>query len=115
MSGLAFDPSTIQSTVRTAAVGFGSPAAQSRESLEAAARQFESVFLGLLMKGMRDANAAFQSEGSNEMQTVTGLFDQQLSQTLAENGGVGLADMIIRQVTEAQAFLNPAVKPADLS
>lgn len=115
MSSLAFDPSTVQSSVHAArAQGAAAKSgAQSREALEAAARQFESVFLGQLMKGMRDANAAFQGETSNELQTVTGMFDQQLSQSLAESGGIGLADLIIRQVTAAQDYLKPAVSNAE--
>jgi len=70
-------------------------------ALKDIAKQFESIFLNIALKSMRDANAAF-AEGnflnSNQSEMYQGMFDNQLSLTLSQNGGFGLADSLIRQM-----------------
>ena len=73
-----------------------------REGIEAAAKQFESLFIDLVLKGMREANRAF-SEGnyttSSEMELHQEMLDHEYAVHLANNGGIGLADVIVRQLT----------------
>ncbi len=69
--------------------------------LKKVAQQFESLFLNMMLKSMRDSNAVF-SEGnylsSNEMEFHQQNYDNQLSLHLSESGGFGLADVLYRQM-----------------
>ncbi|OUS29698.1 flagellar rod assembly protein/muramidase FlgJ [Gammaproteobacteria bacterium 45_16_T64] len=71
------------------------------KALVAVAKQLEGVFLNMMLKGMRDANKVF-SEGNplntKETEFYQGMFDQQISLTMAEGKGIGLADVIVRQM-----------------
>jgi len=74
----------------------------SPEALKAAAQQFEAVFMNMLLKSMRDAtpqNGMFDNE---QTRMYTSMLDQQLSQNLAKRG-VGLADMMVRQLSGASS------------
>lgn len=80
------------------------------EAIEEVARQFESIYLQMMLKSMRDANGVF-AEGnflnSNEMQFRQDMLDKQLSLTLTEGQGVGLAEVIVKQLSRQ------AGEPAD--
>ena len=77
------------------------------EALKGAATQFEAMFINMMMKSMRDATPQDELTGSEQTKMFTGMLDQQLSQNMAKRG-VGLADMLIRQLsaqaTSAQAL-----------
>jgi flagellar protein FlgJ len=83
--------------------GFGALRQQaqtdSKAALPVVARQFESIFTQMMLKSMREANYGdplFDSQSGNAWQ---GLFDQQLSVTLSAHGhGLGIADMLVRQL-----------------
>jgi flagellar protein FlgJ len=70
----------------------------SPEAIKGAAKQFEALFLNMVMKSMRDAtpqNGPFDNE---QTKMFTSMLDQQLSQSLAQRG-VGLADVLTRQLS----------------
>ncbi len=62
------------------------------------ARQFESLFARMLIKSMRDAIGPDPIFGSDQEQTYQGMFDDQLSLELTRGHGLGLADMLVRQL-----------------
>ncbi|WP_062262593.1 rod-binding protein [Endozoicomonas arenosclerae] len=72
------------------------------EALREAAEAFESVFMHMLLKNMRQANEAFSDEnllgGQNEKQFQS-MMDTQLASDLSNSGGLGLADVMIRQLS----------------
>jgi flagellar protein FlgJ len=70
----------------------------SPDAIKAAAKQFEALFLNMIMKSMRDATPQDGMFDSSQTKTYTAMLDQQMSQNLA-NRGVGLADMLVRQLT----------------
>lgn len=74
----------------------------SEEGMRAVAQQFESLFVKMMMQSMRDANKVF-GEGnfdqSFETEFYRDMLDTQLSTTLSETGGIGLADVIYKQLT----------------
>ena len=76
---------------------------KSPEALKQASKQFESLFLNMVMKSMREAapQDGFMDNGQTRMYTT--MLDQQLTQTMA-NRGVGLADMLVKQSTEMAAL-----------
>lgn len=73
-----------------------------KASIDAVAKQFESLFLHMMLKSMRKASEGF-SEGnflnSNETRFHQDMLDQQLSVTLSQGQGVGLAEVIKRQLS----------------
>jgi flagellar protein FlgJ len=73
----------------------------SPEALKGAATQFESMFISMMMKSMRDATPQDGMLDSQETKTYTGMLDQQMSQKLAKRG-IGLADVLVRQLTAQQ-------------
>ncbi len=62
------------------------------------AKQFESLFARMLIKSMRDAIGPDPIFGSDQEQTYQGMFDDQLSLELTRGHGLGLADMLVRQL-----------------
>ncbi|OUS16788.1 flagellar rod assembly protein/muramidase FlgJ [Gammaproteobacteria bacterium 50_400_T64] len=87
--------------------GFEQMRAQARdgdsEALSGAAKQFESVFVQMMLKAMRDTvpeGGLFESEQSDFYE---GMFDQQISLNIANGKGIGLAEVIERQMNGMQA------------
>ncbi len=70
-------------------------------ALQAVAEQFEQLFLNMLMKSMRQANEGF-AEGSlfnsPQVKFYQDMADNQMMKELAENKGLGLAEVLVRQL-----------------
>ena len=75
-----------------------------QEALKAAAKQFESIFTSMLFKSMRDANSSFKSYmlNSQNEQFYRQMLDDQMSSELSASGSLGLADMIVAQLSAGQ-------------
>jgi len=80
----------------------------SPEAIKAAARQFEAVFMNMLLKSMRETTSQDGLFDSEQTRMYTSMLDQQLSQSLASRG-IGLADVMVRQLSRAAT---DAVDPA---
>jgi flagellar protein FlgJ len=74
------------------------------DRLRETAQELEGVFLGLLMKAMRSTvgNGGLFKEGTAS-QTYRDMFDQEVVKNLARAGGIGLAQMILRDQLLRQA------------
>jgi flagellar protein FlgJ len=68
-----------------------------KQALKQAAHQFEAVFMNMLMKSMRDSLPKDGALDSDTSRTYTSMLDQQMAQKLSDKG-VGLADMIVKQL-----------------
>lgn len=69
--------------------------------LRQAAEQFEAIFFNMLLKSMRQANAAFEAEGMMNSQTTEfyrDMHDSQMASDLAQKGSLGLADLLVQQL-----------------
>jgi peptidoglycan hydrolase FlgJ len=75
--------------------------AQSPEALREAARQFESLFTRMMLESMRAASMGDPLFGSDSADFYQGMFDDQLAVELSKGRGLGLADMLIEQLTRA--------------
>ena len=62
------------------------------------ARQFESMFTRMMLKSMRDAVGKDPIFGSDQEQMYQGMADDQMSIQLSRGKGLGLADMLVRQL-----------------
>jgi flagellar protein FlgJ len=65
--------------------------------LEAAARQFEALFLNMMLKSMREATPKDSLMDSEQSRLYISMLDQQLAQGMAARG-VGLAEVMTRQL-----------------
>ena len=81
-------------------------------AIKSAARQFEAVFMQMVLKSMRDATPKSGLFDSASGDLYNDMLDQQLASTLA--GGSGLAAIIERQLTRhlqpSAAAVNDALK-----
>ncbi|MBX9849187.1 MAG: flagellar assembly peptidoglycan hydrolase FlgJ [Rhodocyclaceae bacterium] len=96
------------------------------EALRAAAKQFEALFLQMVLKSMRDATPREGLFDNDQSRMYESLLDQQLSQVMSSKRGLGLAAVIERQLSRqgeaAEVFekglpLNPtgSMLPLDAS
>jgi flagellar protein FlgJ len=72
-------------------------------ALHAVAKQFESLFARMMIKSMRDAIGKDPIFGSDQSQTYQSMLDDQLSLELTKGKGLGLADMLVRQLQQSGA------------
>jgi flagellar protein FlgJ len=84
-----------------------------QEGLKAAAQQFETLFLQMVMKSMRDTVPQDGLLNSDQSRFYTGLLDQQMAQNLSTSGkGIGFAKLIEQQlgrnIPGAEALAAPA-------
>lgn len=71
------------------------------QAIRQAAKQFESVFMGMLLSSMRKANANFEEDNPMNSQTTgfyRDMYDSQLSAELSKSGTLGLADLMVKQL-----------------
>lgn len=91
----------IQGQLATSAGSLQALAREARErpdrALSGAAKQFEAIFMQMLLKSMRDAVPQSGLLGSNETSMYTSMLDQELTQRLGTKG-LGLAEIIIKQL-----------------
>lgn len=68
------------------------------QALKAAAQQFETVFMNMMLKSMREATPQDGMFDNEQTRMFTGMLDQQLTQSMASRG-VGLADVMVKQLS----------------
>ncbi len=97
-------PASVSSNMQSAIVSprldaGGNPQSTAAEArrLRDTAQEFEGVFLGLLLKAMRSSvgSGGLFREGS-DARMYHEMFDQEIGRSLARAGGIGLAEMILR-------------------
>jgi peptidoglycan hydrolase FlgJ len=62
------------------------------------AQQFESMFTRMMLKSMRDAVGTDPIFGSDQEKMYQGMYDDQLALQLSKGRGLGLADMLVKQL-----------------
>jgi peptidoglycan hydrolase FlgJ len=88
---------------------------QSPESLREAARQFEGLFTQMMLKSMRSATPQDSLFGSDQQEFYQDMFDTQMSTQLSKGKGMGLADMLVKQLMQAGISPDDAGKAIDAS
>ena len=82
-------------------------------ALKKVAKQFESMFVQMMLKNMRAANEAFGKDNplnTSEMKFRQGMLDNQWSLSLTEGRGIGLADSLYRQLSQSYGSNSAADK-----
>ena len=78
-------------------------------------KQFETVFVNMLLKSMRDATPKDGMMDSEQTRMYTGMLDQQLAQAMSARG-IGLAEVMARQLSKGGALQDAsAAKPVSAS
>jgi peptidoglycan hydrolase FlgJ len=90
-------------------------ATESEGALEAVAEQFEALFVQMMFKSMRDAGFGGGVFDSQQMQTYYEMFDKQVSLEMARGRGLGLADMLVRQLDPAAVGHHPSTGNAPVA
>jgi flagellar protein FlgJ len=82
-------------------------------ALKGVSQQFEAVFLHTLLKSMRDATPQDGLMDSDQTRAYTSMLDQQMAQSLSAKG-IGLADVMLRQLTRNRAAAGAEPTPQPL-
>ena len=108
---------TATPTVSVGAAGTAAPDGSrlaNRQNLEKAAKQFESIFVGMMLKSMRAAQDSiggglFDSDAAKSFRDMQ---DSKLATELGGKGTLGIAKAMIEYMSRNRPDLQPA-KPAE--
>jgi flagellar protein FlgJ len=84
-------------------------------TLREVARQFESIFTKMMLDGMRKASFGDPLFGSDQADQYQDMMDDQLAVQLSQGKGLGLGDMLIRQLSAGHggSERRPRRRPTD--
>lgn len=68
-------------------------------ALREVAQQFESMFVQMMMKSMREAGFGEGMLESREAETFQSMHDKEIAQQISRRGGLGIADMLVDQMS----------------
>jgi flagellar protein FlgJ len=71
-------------------------------ALREVARQFESIFTKMMLDSMRAASFGDPMFGSDQADMYQGMMDDQLAIEMSQGKGMGLADMLIKQLSHGE-------------
>jgi len=77
-------------------------------ALQEVGKHFEALFIQMMLQSMRQATPGDPLLGGKEGEMYRDLFDKQISENLASHGGMGLADIIVRQLRHDTQSQQPA-------
>ena len=106
-AGLVSDPSSLHALAKSARTGESG-------ALEGAARAFESLMTGQMIKQMRAASAGDGLFDSQQSKLYQDLHDQQLASQLSEGDGLGIRKALMRQLAPKSTSNAVRRDPADL-
>ncbi|CAI9389186.1 MULTISPECIES: flagellar assembly peptidoglycan hydrolase FlgJ [Citrobacter] len=66
------------------------------------ARQVEGMFVQMMLKSMREALPKDGVFSSDQTRLYTSMYDQQIAQQMTAGKGLGLAEMMVKQMTQGQ-------------
>jgi len=97
--------------------GLAALKARAREDQDAAldqvSRQFESLFLQMMLKSMRDASIGGGLMDSKQSEFYRDMYDKQLAMDMAQDHGIGLADVIKQQLGGSISAAHSGLSPED--
>lgn len=96
------DPALTKASVYTSFQGLDKLRLDARRqtpgTLDKVAHRFESIFVDMMLKSMREATPSDGIFDSRQMQFYRGMFDHQLALSLSSGRGLGIVAMLTRQV-----------------
>ncbi|MEM9757744.1 MAG: flagellar assembly peptidoglycan hydrolase FlgJ [Pseudomonadota bacterium] len=79
-------------------------------SIRDVAAQFESLFVQMMLKSMREATIEGGLFESHSLESYEQMYDQQLSLELSKSGGIGLADVLVEQLSSERGVKSRAAQ-----
>jgi flagellar protein FlgJ len=99
MTDIAALPAGAGTPAASAGAGLASPAAAAeRAALAKAAKAFEAIFTRQLLGSMRQAGLGEDIAGGSGVEQFRELADARLADGLAADGGLGIAELILKQL-----------------
>lgn len=83
----------------------------SPEAIKGVAKQFEAIFMNMMLKSMREASPQDNPFDNEQSRTFTSMLDQQLSSNLASKG-LGLADVLAKQLSKGNIPVTDTMEQA---
>ncbi len=83
-------------------------AKQSPEATRETARQFEALFVQMMLKSMRSAGAVIGEERDTNYEEM---FDQQIALEMTRDRGMGIAEMLVRQLAPEKSDTDMELVP----
>jgi flagellar protein FlgJ len=94
--------------MRSSAPKSSTAATESERQAKDACKEFEALFINMMLKELRATiNKSGLMDGGKAEELYTSLMDTQMSREMAAQGGIGLAEMLYRQMMEASGSTNP--------
>jgi flagellar protein FlgJ len=106
-TGLVSDPASLNALAKSARTG-------GRVGMEAAARAFEGLLVGQMLKQMRSASSGGGLFDSEQTKIYQDLHDQQLASQLSEGDGLGIRKALMRQLAPELTNHSAERDPTDL-
>lgn len=88
------------------------------ESLKRVAKEFEQLFMNMMMQSMRKANESFGEDNftnSKETRFFQDMLDNQLTLEMSKDKGIGIAEVLVRQLSGLQSKQSSSSDQPDLS
>lgn len=88
----------------------------SSANLKKAGEKFEAVFIGMMMKSMRQTKLGGDDEGlfdTKNMETFRDMSDKKVAESMAEHQPIGIGKAMTDFLARNQAALNPSAPAAD--
>ena len=83
----------------------------SPEAIRDVAKQFEAIFMNMMLKSMREATTQDSPFDNEQSRTFTSMLDQQLSTSLSAKG-LGLADILTKQLSKVSHAVTNTMEQA---
>ncbi len=90
-------------------------AAHNPQALKEAAQQFESLFTGMVLKSMREANFGDSLFGSDQEDMYQDMYDDQIASEISKGRGLGLADRLVQQLRRSGLAGTPSSRTLNVS
>ena len=92
-----------QTVAQAPAASSAAPAASSSSGgIRHAAEQFEGLFVGQLLRSVRESSADDSDDDGATNSTFLELAEEQMAQALSARGGLGMATMVMKELGHAQ-------------
>ncbi|MFN5811715.1 MAG: rod-binding protein, partial [Burkholderiales bacterium] len=89
------------------ALGYWRGKAQRNEKcgLGVSAENFEALYIQMMLKSMREAKNVLKSDmfQSNALETFQGMYDKELSLSMAKRNALGFADVVVKQLSQQES------------
>ena len=98
-------------SLRASSLSSQGPLTLEQSKLRTAAQEFESVFVAQLLSTMRQSSTEtdFLGENSTTMKIFNGMLDEKYAMEIAKTGQLGLAEMLIQQLSGGQTLPDGSV------